>query len=58
MKMSADPSQGKIINITVDGYPVRISFSDEYNPNIAQQVKNALIDDLLRKKGLAINLSV
>ena len=53
MKTSADLSQGKIINITVDGYPVRISFSEDYNPDIAQQIKNALIDDFLRKNGLA-----
>lgn len=58
MKTPADIPKGKTINITVDGYPVRISFSNEYNPDIAQQIKNALIDDFLRKNGLVTNRSV
>jgi len=58
MKTSADILQGKTINITVDGYPVKIKLSNEYNPNIAQQVKNALLDNFLRKKGLVIKPSV
>jgi hypothetical protein len=57
MKKTTIIPQGKVINITVDGYPVKIRFSDEFNPNIAQQVKNALIDDYLRKSGLVLNPS-
>ncbi|NLL96745.1 MAG: hypothetical protein GX227_06500 [Clostridiaceae bacterium] len=57
MKKTTIIPQGKVINITVDGYPVKIRFSDEFNPNISQQVKNALIDDYLRKSGLVLNPS-
>lgn len=54
MKKAAGISRGKTINIIVDGYPVKISFSDEHNPTIAQQIKNTLIDDFLRKIGLVV----
>lgn len=50
-KIMADAAKGKTIDITVEGHPVKISFADEYNAGISQLIKNALIDDFLRKNG-------
>jgi len=52
MNAIKDTDKSKGITIAVSGHQVTISFADEYNPHIANIVKNALIDSYIRKNVL------
>lgn len=52
MNAVKDTEKNKVVTMSVSGHPVTISFSDEYNPHIAEIVKNALIDSYIRKNAL------
>ena len=49
MNAVKDTEKSKVVTISASGHPVTISFADEYNPHIANIVKNALIDSYIRK---------
>lgn len=41
----------KQAHMVVEGYPITLSFSEDYNPTLAPLVKETLIDAFLRKNG-------
>ena len=42
----------KQLEMCVRGRKVTLSFSEEYNPNLSQLVRNALLDSFIRQNGL------
>jgi hypothetical protein len=38
--------------MTINGYKVTLSFSEEYNPNLSALVRSTLLDAYIRKNGL------
>ena len=42
----------KQLEMSVRGHKVTLSFSEEYNPNLSQLVRNALLDSFIHQNGL------
>lgn len=42
----------KQAHMVVEGCPITLSFSEDYNPTLAPLVKETLIDAFLRKNGI------
>ena len=42
----------KQLEMCVRGRKVTLNFSEEYNPNLSQLVRNALLDSFIRQNGL------
>ena len=48
----SDEKQVRQKQMTINGYKVTLSFSEEYNPNLSALVRSTLLDDYIRKNGL------
>ena len=44
--------KAKQAHMVVDGRPITLSFSEDYNPTLAPLVKETLIDAFLRRNGI------
>ena len=52
MKTQNTEKNQKQLEMCVRGRKVTLSFSEEYNPNLSQLVRNALLDSFIRQNGL------
>ena len=52
MKNRNNEKNQKQLEMCVRGRKVTLSFSEEYNPNLSQLVRNALLDSFIRQNGL------
>lgn len=52
MKNQNNEKNQKQLDMCVRGRKVTLSFSEEYNPNLSQLVRNALLDSFIRQNGL------
>ena len=48
----SDEKQVRQKQMTINGYKVTLSFSEEYNPNLSALVRSTLLDAYIRKNGL------
>ena len=47
--MSTPKSKSQTVELNVSGHQVRLSFAQERNPTIAQQIRVSLIDSYIRR---------
>ncbi len=47
--MSQTKSKGQTVELSVSGHQVRLSFAQEQNPTVAQQIRASLIDSYIRQ---------
>ena len=52
MKNQNNEKNRKQLEMCVRGRKVTLGFSEEYNPNLSQLVRNALLDSFIRQNGL------
>ena len=52
MNMKNQNNEKKQLEMWVRGRKVTLSFSEEYNTNLSQLVRNALLDSFIRQNGL------
>ena len=49
--MSTPKSKDQTVELSISGHQVRLSFSTERNPTVAQQIRASLIDSYIRQHG-------
>ena len=49
--MSKPKSGGQTVELSISGHQVCLSFSQERNPTVAQQIRVSLIDSYIRRHG-------
>ena len=52
MKNQNNEKNQRQLEMCVRGRKVTLRFSEEYNPNLSQLVRNALLDSFIRQNGL------
>ena len=52
-KQTGTENQGRK-KMNINGYEITLSFSEEYNPNLAALVRSTLLDAYIRKNGLSL----
>ena len=50
--MSEVKSKGQTMELSISGHQVCLSFAQEQNPTVAQQIRASLIDSYIRQHGL------
>ena len=51
--MNAAKSKGQTVEMSISGHQVFLSFAQEQNPTVAQQIRASLIDAYIRQHGSA-----
>ena len=49
--MNAAKSKGQTVEMSISGHQVFLSFAQEQNPTVAQQIRASLIDAYIRQHG-------
>ena len=49
--MSKQKSGGQTVELSISGHQVRLSFAQERNPSVAQQIRVSLLDSYIRRHG-------
>ena len=49
--MSTSKSKSKMVELSISGHQVCLSFAQERNPTVAQQIRVSLIDSYIRRHG-------
>lgn len=50
--MSKTNGQSQTVELSISGHQVRLSFTQEQNPTVAQQIRASLIDSYIRQHGV------
>ena len=45
------PKSDQTVELSISGHQIRLSFAQEQNPTIAQQIRVSLIDSYIRRHG-------
>lgn len=49
--MSKPKGGGQMVELSISSHQVRLSFAQERNPTVAQQIRVSLIDSYIRRHG-------
>lgn len=50
--MSKPQCKSKTVELSISGHQVHLSFAQEQNPTVAQQIRASLIDSYIRQHGI------